>query len=102
MSQPIPSQKAVNKEKTHERRTRDGIVLSNKMQKTLIVEVNRLVEHPQFRKVIRRRVKYAVHDEKNEAKAGDKVRIMETRPLSKTKRWTLVRVLSHDTNAMHS
>ena len=74
-------------------RTREGIVLSNKMQKTLIVEVTRLVEHPRFKKVIRSKVKYAVHDEKNEAKMGDKVRIIETRPLSKTKRWRLVKVL---------
>ena len=75
-------------------RTREGVVLSNKMQKTAIVEVTRLVEHPQFKKIISRRVKYAVHDEKNEAKIGDKVQIIETRPLSKTKRWRLVRVLA--------
>ena len=75
-------------------RTREGVVLSNKMQKTVIVEVSRLIEHPQFKKIIRRRLKYAVHDEKNEAKIGDKVQIMETRPLSKTKRWRLVKVLA--------
>ena len=75
-------------------RTREGIVLSNKMQKTLIVEVTRLIEHPQFKKIVRDKVKYAVHDEKNEAKIGDKVRIVETRPLSKTKRWRLVKVLA--------
>lgn len=74
-------------------RTREGIVLSNKMQKTLIVEITRLVEHPEFKKIVKSKVKYAVHDEKNEAKIGDKVQIQETRPLSKTKRWRLVRVL---------
>lgn len=76
------------------RRTREGVVSSNKMQKTIIVEVTRLEQHPQFKKIIKRKVKYAVHDEKNEAKIGDKVRIIETRPLSKTKRWSLVKVLA--------
>ncbi len=75
-------------------RTREGIVLSDKMQKTIIVEVTRLAQHPQFKKIIKRRVKYAVHDEKNQAKIGNKVEIMETRPLSKTKRWQLVKVLT--------
>ncbi len=74
-------------------RMREGVVISDKMQKTIVVEVTRLVQHPQFRKVIRRKVKYTVHDEKNEAKTGSKVQIIETRPLSKTKRWRLVKVL---------
>ena len=74
-------------------RTRDGVVVSNKMQKTIIVEVTRLIEHPQFKKVIKRRVRYAAHDEKNTAKIGDKVRIQETRPISKSKRWRLVEVM---------
>ena len=81
-------------EKSSKARTRDGIVVSNKMQKTIIVEVTRLTEHPQFKKVIKRRVRYAAHDEKNTAKIGDKVRIQETSPLSKTKRWRLVQVLA--------
>ena len=81
-------------QKSKGRRMREGVVLSNKMQKTVVVEVTRLVEHPKFKKVIRRKMKYAVHDEKNEAKPGDKVRITETRPLSKTKRWKLVTVLA--------
>lgn len=76
------------------RRTREGVVSSNKMQKTIIVEVTRLEQHPEFKKTIKRKLKYSVHDEKNEAKKGDKVRIIETRPISKTKRWTLVQVLS--------
>ena len=79
---------------TQHQRVREGVVLSDKMQKTIVVEVTRLVPHPKFRKVVRRKVKYAVHDEKNEAKTGDKVRIVETRPLSKSKHWRLVKVLS--------
>lgn len=75
-------------------RIREGVVLSNKMHKTIVVQVTRLVQHPLFKKVIRRKVKYAVHDEKNEAKMGNKVQIAETRPLSKTKHWRLVKVLS--------
>ncbi len=78
---------------SHGQRERDGVVLSNKMQKTIVVQVTRIMEHPDFKKIIRRNVKYAVHDEKNEAKIGDKVRIIETRPMSKTKRWRLVQVL---------
>ncbi|MBI3316837.1 MAG: 30S ribosomal protein S17 [Candidatus Omnitrophica bacterium] len=74
-------------------RVREGVVLSDKMEKTIIVEVTRLTEHPQFKKIISRKVKYAAHDEKREAKAGQKVQIMETRPISKTKRWRLVKVL---------
>lgn len=74
-------------------RIREGIVVSDKMQKTVIVEVTRLVEHPKFKKVIRRKIKYAVHDEKQEAKTGSKVQIVETRPMSRTKRWRLVKVM---------
>lgn len=75
------------------RRIREGIVIKDKMNKTIIVEVTRMMQHPQFDKIVRRRIKYAAHDEKNEAKVGNKVRILQTRPLSKTKRWTLLRVL---------
>ncbi len=78
----------------HKGRIREGRVISDKMQKTIIVEVTRLTQHPVFRKVIKRRVKYSVHDEKNEAKMGNKVQILETHPLSKTKRWRLVKVLT--------
>ncbi len=73
---------------------REGIVISNKMQKTLIVEITRLIRHAQYGKVIRKKIKYAVHDEKSEAKLGDKVQIIQTRPLSKTKRWRLVQVMA--------
>lgn len=80
-------------QKQSKARTREGIVLSNKMQKTVIVEVTRLIQHSEFKKIVKSKVKYAVHDEKNQAKIGDKVRIQETRPLSKTKRWRLVQVI---------
>ena len=70
-----------------------GTVLSTKMEKTAIVNVMRLVQHPAYQKVVRRQKKYMVHDEKKEAKVGAKVRIRETRPLSKMKRWELVEIL---------
>lgn len=72
---------------------REGVVISDKMQKTIVVEVTRSVQHPVYKKIVRKKIRYAAHDEKNEAKAGDKVQIIQTRPLSKTKRWRLVKVL---------
>ena len=79
----------------HVRKTRVGVVPSNKMSKTLVVEHVARVPHPKFNKIVKRSKKYYVHDEKGEAQIGDKVRIVETRPLSKLKRWTLEKVLSH-------
>ena len=79
----------------HVRKTRVGVVTSNKMSKTLVVEHVARVPHPTFNKIVKRSKKYYVHDEKGEAQIGDKVRIVETRPLSKLKRWTLEKVLSH-------
>lgn len=76
-----------------------GIVVSDKMDKTIVVKVERLVRHPLYKKVIRKHKKYKAHDEHNIAKVGDKVRIMETRPLSKEKRWRLVEILKDDSNA---
>jgi len=75
------------------RKVREGRVVSDRMDKTVVVEVNRLVRHPLYKKVIRRTSSCKVHDEQNECGVGDRVRIMETRPLSKTKRWRLVSVL---------
>lgn len=75
------------------RKERVGIVSSNKMQKTIVVSVRRRIKHPIYGKFLVRTTKFAVHDEKNEANVGDIVRIMETRPLSKTKRWRLVEIL---------
>ncbi|MGH7198489.1 MAG: 30S ribosomal protein S17 [Candidatus Omnitrophota bacterium] len=77
------------------RKERTGIVLSDKMQKTIVVQIRRKARHPVYGKVIEQASKFKVHDEKNEAKIGDEVRIVETRPLSKDKRWRLVEILSH-------
>jgi len=74
-------------------RLREGVVVSSKMNKTIVVLVTRLLQHPKFNKVIKRHIKYSVHDEKNVAKEGDRVQIVETRPISKTKRWRLVQVM---------
>ena len=71
-----------------------GQVTSNKPDKTVVVKADRLVKHPRYKKYVTRSSKYYVHDEKNEALLGDTVEIAETRPLSKLKRWRLVRVMS--------
>lgn len=76
------------------RRELVGIVLNNKMEKTAIVQVTRLVQHPQFHKVIRLRKKYVAHDGQKSTKIGDKVRIRQTKPVSRTKRWQIVEVVS--------
>ena len=75
------------------RKTRVGRVVSNKMDKTAVVTVETLRHHPLYKKTIRRAVKYKVHDEKNECKPGDTVRIIETRPLSKEKRWRVAEII---------
>ena len=77
------------------RQTRVGKVVSDKMNKTIVVEVERRVPHPQFKKIIRRTSKFYAHDEQEVAKIGDRVLISETRPLSKLKRWNLEEVLKH-------
>ena len=76
------------------RKTKVGVVVSAKMAKTVVVEVGRLREHPLYKKVIRTRKRFAAHDEKGDAKAGDLVRIQESRPFSATKRWRMVEVIS--------
>jgi small subunit ribosomal protein S17 len=75
------------------RKTRVGQVVSDKMQKTVVVSIERRVEHPVYGKMVRRTKKLKAHDEQNEAKTGDTVRIMETRPLSKDKRWRVVEII---------
>ncbi len=75
------------------RRTLQGVVVSNKMQKTILVSIVREFKHPKYEKRVRRTKHYAVHDEKGEARPGDTVEMMETRKLSKTKTWRLVKVL---------
>lgn len=75
------------------RKTRIGIVSSNKMDKTIVVEVHEKVKHPIYKKTINATTKFVAHDEKNECDIGDTVEIAETRPLSKSKRWRLVRIV---------
>jgi len=75
------------------RKTRIGVVSSNKMDKTITVEVERKVKHPLYGKFLKKTTKFHAHDEKNECSIGDTVKIMESRPLSKTKRWRLVEVV---------
>jgi small subunit ribosomal protein S17 len=79
----------------HLRKTRVGVVISNKMDKTLVVEHVARVPHPKFNKIVKRSKKYYVHDEEGQGQIGDRVRIVETRPLSKLKCWKLAEVLSH-------
>ena len=76
------------------RKEREGVVVSDAMDKTIVVKNERRVRHPEYGKEIKRFKKFYAHDEKNEAKAGDRVLICETRPLSKLKRWRLVKVLA--------
>ena len=75
------------------RKTQIGIVVSDKMEKTAVVKVDRLVKHPVYNKYIKRSAKYKAHDEENSAKIGDKVLIVETRPLSKDKRWKIRQII---------
>ena len=75
------------------RKTRIGVVTSNKMAKTITVAVERKVKHPIYGKFVKKTTKFHAHDEKDECSIGDVVKIMETRPLSKTKRWRLVEVV---------
>ena len=75
------------------RKTRVGMVVSDKMDKTVVVAIQDNVKHPLYKKIIKRTSKFKAHDEKNECGIGDRVRIMETRPISKDKRWRLVEIV---------
>ena len=75
------------------RKTRTGKVVSNKMDKTIVVAVEDHVKHPLYKKIVKRTYKLKAHDEKNECSIGDTVKVMETRPLSKDKRWRLVEIV---------
>ena len=75
------------------RKTRIGIVVSDKMDKTIVVAIEDSVKHPLYGKVVKRTVKFKAHDEENQCGIGDRVEIMETRPLSRDKRWRLVRIV---------
>ena len=80
-------------EKRNLRKTRTGIVVSDKMDKTIVVAMRERVKHPLYGKIVNRTKKFKVHDENNECGIGDKVRVMETRPLSKDKHWRLVEIV---------
>ena len=82
------------------KKTMTGVVVSNKMDKTVVIKVERKFSHPVFKKVVKTTKKYKVHDEKNECLEGDFVRIQETRPLSKEKRWRLLGIISRDKSLM--
>lgn len=78
---------------TVKRKVKTGVVVSDKMKKTIVIRTERLTQHPLYKKSIRRYKKYKAHDENNSAKIGDQVRIVEARPLSKEKRWRLLEIL---------
>lgn len=91
----------------HKRKTRVGQVVSNKMDKTIVVKIERKMLHPVFKKFIKRTKKYVAHDQDNKCQVGDMVEIEETRPMSKTKRWKVVSIVSsirseHDTASVSS
>ena len=75
------------------RKSRVGVVVSDKMDKTIVVAVKDSVQHPLYKKIMKRTVKFKAHDEKNECGVGDRVEIMETRPISADKRWRLVQII---------
>ena len=79
--------------KRNERKVRVGKVVSDKMEKTIVVAIEELVQHKLYKKAVKRTVKFKAHDENNDAHIGDRVSIMETRPLSKEKRWRLVSIV---------
>lgn len=81
------------------RKERSGVVVSDRMQKTIVVSVERTVIHPRYRKILRRRTKVKAHDERNECHVGDRVLIVECRPLSRDKRWRVSKVLERAQSA---
>jgi len=89
----VSEQTVANTEERGARKVREGYVVSDKMEKTIVVEVEDRKKHPKYRKVVRRTTKLKAHDEQNTAGIGDRVLLMETRPLSTTKRWRLVEIL---------
>ena len=91
---------ATSEKKRGERKTREGMVVSDKMTKTIVVRVERRFPHPHYKKIVTSYKKFYAHDEKAEAKVGDTVRIEETRPLSKLKRWRLVAVVERSSGVL--
>jgi len=92
---PANTEEAAPAEKTSQLKTRVGKVVSTSMSKTIVVRFVRRVPHPFFGKIIKRSKKFYAHDEKEEAQVGDQVKIEETRPMSKLKRWKLVEIVKH-------
>lgn len=78
------------------RKVREGVVVSNKMQKTIVVVVERKFQHPLYKRIIRRTKNFKAHDETNQCQIGDRVRIVETRPMSATKRWRLLDIIERN------
>ena len=93
MSEPVEINEPVATVKRNLRKVRVGQVVSNKMEKTIVVAVQRRVRHPIYGKFVKKTTKFMAHDEENACNIGDTVQIMETRPLSKRKRWRLVEIL---------
>jgi len=87
------SASAVVADARNARKVREGVVVSNKMNKTIVISIVERVRHPKYAKFVSRTKKLYAHDETNDAQVGDRVRVMETRPLSKQKRWRLIEVL---------
>jgi len=85
--------KMITMEERNLRKERIGVVTSDKMDKSIVVSVERKVKHPKYGKFVKKTTKFVAHDEKNDSNIGDTVRIMETRPLSKTKNWRLVEIV---------
>ena len=83
----------------NDRKVRVGVVVSNRMRKTIVVRVDRLARHPRFPRVVKRSTTFKVHDETNSARIGDRVKVMETRPISKDKHWRLVEIVRHASTA---
>jgi small subunit ribosomal protein S17 len=80
-------------QRTSRRKVRQGVVVSDKMDKTVLVKIDQVFRHPAYKKIVRKSSKLAAHDETNEVHTGDTVKIMETRPLSKSKRWRVIEIV---------
>ena len=93
ISNPETTTDAADEAARNNRKLRDGVVVSNKMDKTIVISIVERVRHPKYAKFIARTKKLYAHDEANDAQIGDRVRVMETRPLSKQKRWRLIEIL---------
>ncbi|MEI7484710.1 MAG: 30S ribosomal protein S17 [Ignavibacteriota bacterium] len=93
MSEEKNLEQAEVKKRTANRKSRIGVIVSNKMEKSVVVAIEKRVQHPLYKKFFKKTTKFMAHDEKNEGGIGDKVKIMETRPLSKNKRWRLVEII---------